>query len=121
LGGGPTGGHYHLIDANIDWGQDMWYLKRRLDRHPEAHPLQLSCYTIIDPKYFGIESSKPPRDGPQPGWYAMSVHSIHSRTENYLYFLRFRPVAMAGYSIYIYYITLEEANRMRREQGLPEI
>jgi hypothetical protein len=37
------------------------------------------------------------------------------------YFQRFQPVAMAGYSIYIYYITLDEANRVRKELGLPEL
>jgi hypothetical protein len=28
---------------------------------------------------------------------------------------------MAGYSIYIYHITLEDANRVRRGLGLPEL
>jgi hypothetical protein len=28
---------------------------------------------------------------------------------------------MAGYSIYIYHISLDEANRVRRELGLPEL
>ena len=28
---------------------------------------------------------------------------------------------MAGYSIRIYHITLEEANRVRREMGLPKL
>ncbi len=28
---------------------------------------------------------------------------------------------MAGYSIYIYHMTLDEANRVRRELGLPEL
>ena len=37
------------------------------------------------------------------------------------YFQRFQPVAMAGYSIYIYHITLDEANQARRELGLPEL
>jgi hypothetical protein len=39
----------------------------------------------------------------------------------YTYFQHFRPVATAGYSIYIYHITLDEANRVRRELGLPEL
>jgi len=26
--GGPAGGHAHLIHSNIDWGQDLLYLKR---------------------------------------------------------------------------------------------
>jgi hypothetical protein len=37
----------------------------------------------------------------------------------YTYFKNFEPVARAGYSIYIYHITPEEANRVRRAMGLP--
>lgn len=37
------------------------------------------------------------------------------------YFLQFEPVATAGYSIYIYDISPDRANRARRELGLPEV
>lgn len=30
-------------------------------------------------------------------------------------------MGMAGHSIYIYHITLDEANRVRKELGLPEL
>ncbi len=74
---------------------------------------------LVDPKAVGIEySRKPPTGGPQPGWHAVSVNQIHRREGDYLYFLEFRPTAMAGYSIYIYHITLDEANRVRRKLGL---
>ena len=56
--------------------------------------------------------------GPKPGWYALSVNYIYGRDRQYRYFLNFQPVAMAGYSIYIYHITREEANRVRREMSL---
>ena len=46
---------------------------------------------------------------------------IYSRNCEHRYFLHFQPVAMAGYSIYIYHITLDEANRVRKEFGLPEL
>ncbi|MCX7428749.1 MAG: hypothetical protein NTW96_24375 [Planctomycetia bacterium] len=39
----------------------------------------------------------------------------------YRWFVDFEPVGSAGYSIYIYHITLDDANRMRRELGLPEL
>ena len=66
----------------------------------------------------------PPREcdgSPKPGWYALSVNYIYGRDRQYRYFLNFEPAAMAGYSIYIYHITLEEANRVRRELGLAEL
>jgi len=121
LVGGPKGGHYHLGNSNIDWGQDLLYLKRWLDKHPEAQPLHLAFDCWYDPKIAGIEyTARPPRE-PQPGWHAVSVNQIHNRSGEYEYFLQFEPVGMAGYSIYIYHITLDEANRVRRELGLPEL
>ncbi len=49
------------------------------------------------------------------------MNNIYSRDRQYRYFLNFEPVAMAGYSIYIYHITLDEANQVRRELGLKEL
>jgi hypothetical protein len=40
---------------------------------------------------------------------------------DYDYFLRFRPVATAGYSIYVYHVSLAEANALRRQLGMPEL
>jgi len=39
----------------------------------------------------------------------------------YGYFLNFSPIARAGYSIYIYRITVDDANRVRAQLGLPPI
>jgi hypothetical protein len=50
---------------------------------------------------------------PQPGWYALSVNAIYGQSQQYQCFLRFKPVAMAGYSICIYHITPDEVNRVR--------
>ena len=47
------------------------------------------------------------------------MNEIYSRTREYRYFLHFEPVATAGYSIYVYHITLDGANRVRRRLGLP--
>ncbi len=135
LAGGPVNGHAHLEDSNIDWGQDLLFFQRWQQSNPEARPLRLAYYGVFDPRCAGIECLLPPpgseapgargldlKDlGPQPGWYAVSVNRMCSRTREYAYFLRFAPVAMAGYSIYIYHITPDEANRVRRELGLPEI
>jgi len=124
LVGGPTHGHAHLggvdVDSNIDWGQDLLYLKRWLDQHPEARPLHLAFNGVYDAGVAGIEYTLPPTE-PQPGWHALSVNKIRSRSRQYEYFLRFEPVAMAGYSIYIYHVQRGEANRVRRELGLPEL
>ena len=122
LAPGPTGGHYHLGNSNMDWGQDLIYLSEWLDDHPEPRMLRLAYdMPLVDPKLAHVEYVGPPPGTPEPGWHAVSVNQIHNRSRSYEYFLRFRPVAMAGYSIYIYHVTLEEANRVRRELGLSEL
>jgi hypothetical protein len=106
LAGGPRGGHAHLVDSNIDWGQDLVHLRRWIDRHPEARPLHLAYYGTLDPRHLGIEYTLPPRmprrqegggvaadgtapdgpasppgtpsaaAGPLPGWHAVSVNLL---------------------------------------------
>lgn len=46
LAGGPAGGSAHLLGSDLDWGQDLLYLKRWLDDHPEVRPLYLSLIHI---------------------------------------------------------------------------
>ena len=59
--------------------------------------------------------------GPKPGWYGLSVNQIYDRNCQYHYFQQLSPVEMVGYSIYIYHITEDEANHVRRELGLPQV
>jgi hypothetical protein len=89
--GGPEMGSTHLNDSNVDWGQDLLYLREWLVAHPEAHPLGLAYYNYFDPRVVGIEFQLPPparplgmavdpdRDaqfGPRPGYYAVSVNFL---------------------------------------------
>ncbi len=151
--GGPEHGGEYLLDSNIDWGQDLLYLKRWLEAHVEAKPLRLAYYNILDPRLLGIEFQLPPPGpptfpegnnavpwasfGPRPGYYAISVCYLYGtifsapdgsggsqqidRHDYFAYFRRFQPIARAGYSIYIYRITPDEAAAERRRMGLPPL
>ena len=55
LAGGPHRGHRHLIDSSVDWGQDLLFLKRWLQRHPEVSPLGLAYFGSIDPYLVGVD------------------------------------------------------------------
>ena len=150
LAGGPANGSEYLLDSNIDWGQDLLYLRDWLKEHPEARPLKMAYFGFFDPRVAGIEFELPPKGetspeesvwpnaqdiGPHPGWYAVSVAMMRGcefsvpdgrggfpwlPLNTFSYFQRFRPVAHAGWSIYIYHITPEECAKVRRELGLPE-
>jgi 4-amino-4-deoxy-L-arabinose transferase-like glycosyltransferase len=149
LAGGPEQGWKHLIESNIDWGQDLLFLKQWSDEHPEARPLGLAAYVGMQPHLTGLNyrpvphgpdgnsgPADPLQQGPQPGWYAVSVNLVcgmgcadydefGQRTSHprhaYGYFRLFTPVAKAGYSIFIYHITPEEADRARTQLGLPPL
>lgn len=150
--GGPLSGHHHLIDSNIDWGQDLLYLKAWADEHPEARPLKLAYYNYrLDPRLVGLafelpppgpdsltegEATDPSAIGPLPGYYAISVNFLRgcmfhitdgqggtrmTRPHEFEYFRAFRPIARAGFSIYIYHITVGEADAVRARIGLPPV
>lgn len=148
LAGGPSGGHAHLIDSNIDWGQDLLYLRDWMRRHPAASPMSIAYFGNLSPEIAGLNGTLPPGGGPttagetdfpvpqdprstpcdfgpRPGWYAVSVNYLrgvsHSIGRDLRYFLRFTPAARAGYSILIYHVTPEDADRVRAELGLPQL
>lgn len=111
LAGGPSQGHWHLLDSNLDWGQDLYALKDWLNQHPEAKPFHLAYSGVADPELFGIDAQAVPRsrDGTapalRPGWYAVSANHLHgydSATGPWTYFLQQTAVDRAGYSIFIY-------------------
>lgn len=127
-----SAGPRHLLQSNIDWGQDLFYLEEWYESHPDARLIKVAYFggfpldgskiksTGYPPIGFDKDGDRkdPTTFGPQPGWYALSVNEIYGRSRKYRYFLdHFTPVAMAGYSIYIYHISSEEANRVRRELG----
>ena len=151
VAGGPMNGSNHQINSSIDWGQNLFHVKRWYDAHPEARPFHLAYFGCVDPRRVGVEYDLPPKGpvspadfvrpnpreiGPQPGWYAISVNFLHGmrfaisdghggtafiNDPWFVYFHQFQPVATAGYSIWIYHITPDECDRVRIEMGLPPL
>jgi hypothetical protein len=117
---GSRNGARHLLDSNIDWGQDLFYLEKWYKKHPEAKDIKVACWGNYPLELTIIPLKKtPPVNHPQPGWYVLSVNYIYDREKQYRYFLNFEPVATAGYSIYIYHITQDDVNKLYREKDLP--
>ncbi len=132
LAGGPENGPAHLIDASIDWGQDVLFLADWVKEHPEAKPLYLSLHVFFDPRIAGIDYEHPPYDpryvrfrqhltsdrvGPKPGWYAVSVHQLYSRTKEFAYLFDFPKADMVGYSIYLYHLTEQDVENWNRQHA----
>ncbi len=120
--GGPIGGRYHLLDSNLDWGQDLLRARDFIQAHADENPRFL-YYGTVSPKQVGAAVPFPPSRAPQPGLYLISVnfvmgrpHAVWTPDENrrsidfqeFGYFRNFGPIDHAGYSIDIYRITPED-------------
>lgn len=134
IAGGPKNGHRHLLDANIDWGQDLLDLKRWIEKRSLTEPLFVSNFGWIDPKFAGIDAPRVPPllfddhgqitsgslNDVQAGWYAVSVNHLmgyrHEKTDRpwWSWLQEFTPVDRAGYSIWIYHLTKPDVEAFRQ-------
>lgn len=111
--GGPRNGHRHLVNASFDWGQDLFYLRDWLNKHAAGRPVRVAYFGLVDPKLVGIDASF--TSEPSVGLNAISMTVMRSGYEPWSReFLNYEPVAMAGYSIYIYDIDSETAAAIRQ-------
>jgi 4-amino-4-deoxy-L-arabinose transferase-like glycosyltransferase len=100
--GGPANGSRHLIDSNLDWGQDLVGLRRWIARHAPGELVGLAYFGQINPRIFEMRAEgpipwflPPPRPGSmnetdipkiyrdrmeglnfQPGLYAVSASLV---------------------------------------------
>ena len=104
VSGGPANGPSHLIDSNVDWGQDLVGLREWLRRNAPDEPVGLAYFGQINPSIFRLRNDPidwflpPPRPGtmapmpaspklaqarigpaprPKPGLYAISVNAAY--------------------------------------------
>ena len=126
LAGGPLNGRWHLLDSNLDWGQDLRELKRFLDEQSLGH-VGLAYFGTAPPASLGIQYHVPP-PFPTLGWHAVSVNFVfgrphtvrtmqgetHSLGLNALgYFRFFEPISHVGYSIDVFHLTEADLTRWR--------
>lgn len=138
LVGGPRHGHRHLLDSNIDWGQDLCNLQRWLDRHPEVGEISVGYFGNFAPEDMdarflrsGLADGAPLRideiaagNGSMPapppaGWYAISVNRLYgylpgsiqdAPSQEFAYFRSIEPLARIGYSINTYHIERSDSD-----------
>ncbi|MBM3795147.1 MAG: hypothetical protein FJW31_14000 [Acidobacteria bacterium] len=118
--GGPENGLQVLSDSNIDWGQDIPRLARYVEEQNIPH-IRLAYFGTDNPYAYltdaRLETIAPPwnealaqgeRFLPQPGYYAVSATLLTGQyfapkyRDYYEAFREMKPVAKAGYSIFIY-------------------
>ncbi|MDQ3329415.1 MAG: glycosyltransferase family 39 protein [Planctomycetota bacterium] len=107
--GGPANGWKHLLDANIDWGQDLPALAAWQKEHPEATPFYLATYDQLVPELYGLKYDRAP-SWPAPGWYAVGLTELHKPESRVKWLRDHEPVDRIGYSILIFHVPPETRN-----------
>lgn len=114
IAGGSGNGWKWLADSNLDWGQDLIGLKRRLDAggNPE---INLYYFGTADPDYYGIRHH--PYGSPKPGLFAVSathLTGVYLPDPDYLAgFRAMTPIETIGHSILLYRLD-SVPDRLRR-------
>lgn len=119
--GGPSQGRHYLIDANLDWGQDLKRLKFWMDANKVDY-VSLRYWGTADPNYYGIQGSaidlhKMDQSIRLPGYVAISATYLQgayaqfwegelgSAKPDVCSPLRdMKPVAVIGNTILVYWI-----------------
>lgn len=118
--GGSKHGYNYVTDSNADWGQDLKRLQKFLNNHPEIDKVRVDYFGGGMPSYYLGNKFIPWWDSKKPieaGWYAISTNflqgSIYNSNNEYADSYRWlqnkKPRYQVGTSIFIYYITLQEA------------
>ncbi len=131
ISGGSGNGHFHLLDANVDWGQCSLELKRWVDARRlsqgknHREDLYVSLFAeeyYMSARDMGINAGRLPlsqgadsetrRSAPvaelPAGLYAISVNHLHayrhvnSGEPDCSEFLNLRPIATIGYAIQVF-------------------
>jgi len=118
LAGGPENGHKHLLDSNLDWGQDLKQLKGYLKTNGISE-VGLAYFGHVDPSIYGI-AYHTVDERPQAGHIAVSANYLFGlpyvmtytsppktiQPGAFQWLHDYSPVACIGHSIYVYSIPI---------------
>src|SRR5207248_8377210 len=112
--GGPAEGYRHLVDSNLDWGQDLPSLKRRLDALGSRRPV-LAYFGEAPPGAYGIRAVAWDRADDQAiaeaDYFALSATYLQGdgvRGDPFAEFRELAPTDRAAYSSFIYDLSRPE-------------
>lgn len=103
-------GAWWLLGSNLDWGQNYFRLADWLQERDDVDSISINLdgsypYDSISPKVTSYLTSF------RPGWHAVSVNNLLNPERKHDSFLRLRPVAIVGYSIYVYHVADEDVQK----------
>lgn len=101
---GPKNGPKHLLGSNVDWGQNLYFLKSWYEKNPDKRPVTIIYSGAESLERLGIKAKTTVTEERLPGWYVIGVNELYT-LERYEHFRKMPPTDRVGWSIYIYHLT----------------
>lgn len=126
--GGPADGGLHLIDSNLDWGQDL-YLVRDWMRSKNLGQVQLLYFGTLSPESVGVKFELPMGAAMRPGTYVVSENFLRGRPYvlrdgrggvrkvvpfEFVFFQLFSPTESIGYTTKVFQMSADDVARWNR-------
>lgn len=125
VAGGPMQGAEHLVNSNVDWGQDMHRVRDWLREHPHAKPLQWVVHANYDVRTVATGSDwvfpgEVKAFDEQGGWFAISVNDLKDMDDRYSALHDKEPVDFVGYSTRIFHIAPDHSEFSEQFGGITQ-
>ncbi|MDP1563710.1 MAG: glycosyltransferase family 39 protein, partial [Pirellulaceae bacterium] len=101
IAGGPNNGHWYLINSDVDWGQDVYFLKEWLKRNDDKEVRGIALAVL-----FGnliVQTNAMPKRL-ESGYYIISVDRLHDRDGKFQQFVFMEPCETIGGALRVYYL-----------------
>ncbi|MDF1746629.1 MAG: hypothetical protein P1V19_23240, partial [Gimesia sp.] len=119
--GGPSKGHFYLLDSNLDWGQDLPALKKVLAELPseDRDSYLLYYFGTAHPEAYSIQAHSLndalPADLDRWKYLALSANYLqglytHSK-DPFVAFRSLKPIKRAGYSLFLFDLSTPAAKQ----------
>lgn len=107
--GGAKQGHRFVMDSNLDWGQDLFRLKKYLESQAVDERVALAYSGTARPQYYGLRTEPLPTNNDPAqkkftGIAAISLGNLIGQPEHYGWVRNYPLVDRVGASILIYRI-----------------
>lgn len=101
------------VDSDLDWGQSVDQLARRLQARGIKDPVALGLFASVDPSRHGLDWKPASPWQPSTGWVAVSATELLLSDAKppdgvtgvpWEWLARYKPVERVGGSVFLYYI-----------------
>ena len=110
LNPGLAHGRRHLIDSNLDWGQNDLVLLNWLKERPEICEIKTALWGSYPDDHLPVPESKEP-ESLKHGWFAISVNHLYDRERKYRYLLEYQPYYVIDNCIYVFHLPDGESSQ----------